>query len=79
MLAIKEHKKNIVKCFVYINGLLLFIHYKGGGLETTRLRADLPFSYTSFDANVLNIFFSERKMDEESNISCFIFFEALLN
>jgi len=52
---------------------------KGGGSETARLRADLPFSCTSFHANVLNIFCSERKMGEESNTSCFIFFEALLN
>ena len=52
---------------------------KGEGSKITRPTADLPFSCTSFDANVLNLFFSERKMDEESNTSCFIFFEAFLN
>ena len=46
---------------------------KGGGSETAHVKVDLPFSCSFFCANVLNLFFIERKMDEEFQKSCFIF------
>jgi len=49
------------------------------GSETAHLKADLPFSCISLDGNISGSFFSLREIDEESNTSGFIFFEALLN
>jgi len=55
------------------------VHIKVRGLETTHLWTGLPFPCISLDRNIFSSFFSEREIDEESNISGFTFFEALLN
>jgi len=49
------------------------------GSKTTHPRVGPPFSCISLDGNIISSFFSQRKIDEESNTSGFIFFEALLN
>jgi len=43
------------------------------------LRAGPPFSYISLNGDIFISFFRQRKIDEESNTSGFIFFEALLS
>jgi len=43
------------------------------------LKAGLPFSCISLSGNIFFSFLRQRKIDEESNTSGFIFFEALLN
>jgi len=46
------------------------------GSETAHLRAGLPFS---LDWNIFSSFFSERKLDENSNPSRLIIFGAFMN
>jgi len=58
---------------------IMVISLRVWGSETTHLRVDPPFSCISLDGNIFSSFFSQRKIDEESNTSGFIFFEALLN
>jgi len=55
------------------------IQAKGRGLEITHRRVGLPFSCISLDGNIFSSILSQRKIDEESNTSGFIVFEALLN
>jgi len=61
------------------HGLSCAIQCKVRGSKTAHLRADPPFLCISLDGNIISSFFSQREIDEESNTSGFIFFEALLN
>jgi len=54
-------------------------HNKIIGSKTAHLRVGPPFSCIYLDGNIFSPFFSQREIDEESNTSGFIFFEALLN
>jgi len=47
--------------------------------KITHLRVGQPFSCISLDGNNFSSLFNQREIDEESNTSGFIFFEALLN
>jgi len=49
------------------------------GSEIAHLKGGPPFLCISLDGNIFSLFFSQRKIDEESNTSGFIFFEVLLN
>jgi len=53
--------------------------FKVEGSKTVPLMAIPPFPCIRSDGNFLSLFFRERKFDEESNRTRFIFFEAFLN
>jgi len=52
---------------------------KAEGSEIAQLRAGLPFPCIYLSGNIFLTFFRQRKIDEESNTSRFVFFEALSN
>jgi len=49
------------------------------GSKIAQLRAGPPFSRIYSSGNIFLSFFRQRKIDDESNTSRFVFFEALLN
>jgi len=52
---------------------------KIGGSKMAHLRVGPLFSRIFFSGNIFPSFFRQRKIDEESNTSGFIFFKAFLN